>query len=261
MRRLVRLVSRISSDASPVSPLRMRRSFGIYGGRNGVAFAVGLPCGFAYPTFAPMAARSPVNSPSRGTSRVTAMAFRRVLGGQVRRLVLSSLRSPYGSAPPLRYQDSLLLPVRGGTLLALWLRAASVSSRETHRLDRRQPSFRVRIRLIGIRSTLSQPRPLGCRELLLPSQRLLFNLRHDIWRSIPSLCGAMRHLRPYRRLSNHLLPLLASTLGRQQLISIWVLRPLRLLRKCSSPSISLSDARLRLPYQRMIASVSAPARH
>ncbi|KAH9160595.1 hypothetical protein EDB89DRAFT_873436 [Lactarius sanguifluus] len=214
MRRLVRLVSRISSDASPVSPLRMRRSFWDLRWKK----CVGLPfdlCAHGCALF--------LSTPPRAAQ----WPLRRVLGGQVRRLVPSFLRSPYGSAPPLRYQDSLLLPVRGGTLLSLWLRAASVSSRETHRLDRRQPSFRVRIRLIGIRSTLSQPRPLGRRELLLPSQRLLFNLRHDIWRSIPSLCGAMRHLRPYRRLSNHLLPLLASTLGRQQLISIWVLRPLR----------------------------------
>ncbi|KAH8978210.1 hypothetical protein EDB83DRAFT_2327356 [Lactarius deliciosus] len=39
------------------------------------------------------------------------------------------------------------------SISALWLRAASVTSRETHRLDRRRPSFRVRIQLIGIRST------------------------------------------------------------------------------------------------------------
>ncbi|KAH9172593.1 hypothetical protein EDB89DRAFT_874668 [Lactarius sanguifluus] len=154
MRRLVRLVSRISSDASPVSPLRMRRSFWDLRWKK----CVGLPfdlCAHGCALF--------LSTPPRAAQ----WPLRRVLGGQVRRLVPSFLRSPYGSAPPLRYQDSLLLPVRGGTLLA------SVTSRETHRLDRRRPSFRVRIRLIGIRSTPLQPRPLGCREFLLPSQRFL----------------------------------------------------------------------------------------
>ncbi|KAH9175184.1 hypothetical protein EDB89DRAFT_1948133, partial [Lactarius sanguifluus] len=48
-----------------------------------VAFVVGLPHGLAFPTFVPMAARSPVNSPSHGTSGVLSMAFGRMIGGQV----------------------------------------------------------------------------------------------------------------------------------------------------------------------------------
>ncbi|KAH9005818.1 hypothetical protein EDB86DRAFT_2824907 [Lactarius hatsudake] len=43
----------------------------------GVAFAVGIPCGFAYPTFAPIAAHSPVNFPSRSTLGIILMAFRK----------------------------------------------------------------------------------------------------------------------------------------------------------------------------------------
>ncbi|KAH9018043.1 hypothetical protein EDB84DRAFT_1679412 [Lactarius hengduanensis] len=42
-------------------------------------------------TFAPMAARSPVNSPSRSTSRVIAMVYGRMVGGQVRRVCAVSI--------------------------------------------------------------------------------------------------------------------------------------------------------------------------
>ncbi|KAH9163457.1 hypothetical protein EDB89DRAFT_1912636 [Lactarius sanguifluus] len=58
------------------SLLRMQRSLGFtVKEMPGVAFAVGMPCGFAYPTFVPMAVCSPVNSPSCGTSGVILMAF------------------------------------------------------------------------------------------------------------------------------------------------------------------------------------------
>ncbi|KAH9016246.1 hypothetical protein EDB84DRAFT_1567351 [Lactarius hengduanensis] len=56
------------------------------------------------------------------------------------------------------------------------------------------------MRLIGIRSSLSQPRSLGCRELLLPSQRYPFGPRQYIWCSVSCLRGAMRHLHSCRRL-------------------------------------------------------------
>ncbi|KAH9033658.1 hypothetical protein EDB84DRAFT_1438312 [Lactarius hengduanensis] len=56
-----------------------------------LACPVGLPFDLSAHGCAP-----PVNSPSRGTSRVTAMAFRRVLGEQVRRVCAKASQSPCG---------------------------------------------------------------------------------------------------------------------------------------------------------------------
>ncbi|KAH9027022.1 hypothetical protein EDB85DRAFT_1977401, partial [Lactarius pseudohatsudake] len=87
--------------------------FGIYGGRNGVAFVVGLPRGFAFRPLCPwlrafqvgltpVAAlqRSPVNSPSRGTLGVISMAFwkgtRKTVSESVRRVCYTRHILPMG---------------------------------------------------------------------------------------------------------------------------------------------------------------------
>ncbi|KAH9037941.1 hypothetical protein EDB84DRAFT_1437310 [Lactarius hengduanensis] len=87
-------------------------------------------------TFAPMAARSPVNSPSRSTSRVIAMVYGRMVGGQVRRVCAVSITrvtvslwenyigfalSSLGQGPlgPLCQRDEVYIEP---TLIILWMR-------------------------------------------------------------------------------------------------------------------------------------------
>ncbi|KAH9016962.1 hypothetical protein EDB84DRAFT_1442957, partial [Lactarius hengduanensis] len=135
LRRLVRLVSRISSDASPVPPLRMRRSFGIYGGRS---------VRVCLSTFAPIAARSSCQLPLvRHITR-----DRDGLWKDIRRTECAPKRHNLPVGGPLSTLPGLVVTA------SLWLRAASISSRETHRLIGPTSTILLaRIRLLGIRST------------------------------------------------------------------------------------------------------------
>ncbi|KAH9007537.1 hypothetical protein EDB84DRAFT_1447465 [Lactarius hengduanensis] len=75
----------------------------------GVAYVVGLPCqcGFAFRPLRPWLRAPPVNSPSRGTSRVIATAHGRILGGQSVRL---SVTVSLWESSPLRFQVWSLPP-------------------------------------------------------------------------------------------------------------------------------------------------------
>ncbi|KAH9042986.1 hypothetical protein EDB84DRAFT_1559275 [Lactarius hengduanensis] len=169
------------------------------------------------------------------------MAYGRILGGQVRRWVLifssaftafnpfsqsvrQSVTISLWEVLSLRCQVWSLPPVRGRTISALWLRAASISSRETHRLigptstilpspdtSVRHPFYAVSAAFAGVSGASPALSALSLRPMP----------RYSAFDTLP----ARRYAPPSLMsppLSIHVSPLLASTFGRLRQISLWV---------------------------------------